>query len=172
MCTSLDCYVCFPYPQDVYITGNQRITLEFFFELLTCVILKACSDRVCLLTRTSTDIVILPSLLSVVFGSSVIRDTFLSEFTVTKDQHSVCQTRRGKGKDSGTSNMSSLNADCTFSQSVGDLVALALEHCEQFRHMSEFCQLAERVFTVCENLMEDSSASNHALSKYHKFIDA
>ena len=114
----------------------------------------------------------LPSLLSVVFGSCVIKDTFLSEFAVMKDQHSVCQTRRGKGKGSDTSDISSLNVDCTFSQGVGDLVVLALEHCEQFRRMSEFCHLAERVFTVCENLMEDSSASNHPLSKYHKFINA
>ena len=69
-------------------------------------------------------------------------------------------------------NMSSLNADCTFSQGVGDLVVLALEHCEQFRRMPEFCQLAERLFTVCENLMEVSSPSSHAQSKYHKFTDA
>ena len=170
--TLLDCYVCFLYPQDVYITGNQRITLEFFFELLTRVNLKACSDRVCLQTQTSADVVILPSLLSVIFGSCVIKDAFLSEFAVTKDQHSVCQARRGKGKGSGTSNMSSLNADCTFSQGVGDLVVLALEHCEQFRRMPEFCHLAERVFTVCENLMEVSSPSSHAQSKYHKFTDA
>ena len=163
-----DCYVCFLYPQDVYITGNQQI-IEFFFELLTCVIMKACSDRVCLQTQTSADVIILPSLLSVIFGSCVIKDAFLSEFAVTKDQHSVCQARRGKGKCGGTSNMSSLNADCTFSQGVGDLVVLALSHCEQFRRMPEFYQLAERVFTVCENLME---VSNHAQSKYHKFIDA
>lgn len=172
MYASLNCYVCFPYPQGVHITGNLRITLEFCFELLTCVILKTCSDRVCLQTQTSADVVVLPSLLSVIFGSCVIKDTFLSEFAVMKDQHSLRQTRRGKGKGSSTSDMSSLNVDFAFSQGVGDLVVLALEHCEQFRHMSEFCQLAERVLTVCENLMENSSASNHILSKYHKFIDS
>ena len=66
--------------------------------------------------------------------------------------------------------MSSLNVDCTFSQGIGDLVFLALEHHEQFKCMSEFSHLAERVFTVCEDLVEGSSTLDHGLSEYCKFI--
>ena len=112
----------------------------------------------------------LPSLLSVIFGSCVIKDIFLNEFSVMKNQHSVCQTGGGKDKSNGTTNMSSLNVDCAFSQGIGDLVVLALEHHEQFNCMSEFSHLAERVFTVCEDLVEGSSTMDHGLSEYCKFI--
>ena len=112
----------------------------------------------------------LPSLLSVIFGSCVIKDAFLSEFDVVKNQRSVCLTRGGKDKGNGTTIMSSLNVDCTFSQGVGDLVVLTLEHCEQFKCVSEFSHLAEIVFTVCEDLVGSSPTLDHGLSEYCKFI--
>lgn len=113
---------------------------------------------------------ITPYLLSVIFNSRVIMETFLSEFDVIKgdgseNNQAFESTQEDKDRSIGAGSISLLNAECVFSQRVGDLIIITLEHCEQFRTTTEFSCFVNKVFAICETCIENPAASNH-MSKY------
>lgn len=100
----------------------------------------------------------------------MIMETFLSEFDVIKgdgseNNQAFESTQEDKDRSIGTGSISLLNTECVFSQRVGDLIIITLEHCEQFRTTTEFSCFVNKVFAICETYIENPAASNH-MSKY------
>ena len=144
-------------------TGREQSALEFCFELLAYTIPKMRSGRDCPQTRVGSCTPSPPSLLSVIFGSHMMTETFLGEVNRIKGDGSVFQA--SEIKQGGEIETGMLNTEYIFSQSIGDLIVLALERCEQFRTTTEFSHFVGKVFAVCESCVGNPSASNH-MSKY------